>query len=173
MKESLSSLIKSLRSSKRTILLIAITAVVTITISAIISIWLSKTINFYVPSLGNIKTIGVEAYWDENLENKTEVIDWGTTWPGSSKNFTLYIRSISNTETTLLLNTTNWKPSNISEYMNLSWSYNGTTLYPSETIQVTLTLTASSSSNFLLYLITNDVKEFSFDIIISASERAS
>jgi len=54
--------------------------------------------------------------------------------------------------------------------MNLSWNYNGTILHPGETIQVILALTAPSSSTFLLYLITNDVKEFSLDIIISTSE---
>lgn len=167
------SLIKSLQSSKRTISLVIIIAVITIAVSAVISILLSNIINIHVPSLGTIKALGVEAYWDQTLENKTETINWGTIWPGSSKNFTLYIQSISNTETTLLLNTTNWKPTNISQYMNLSWNYNGTILYPGETIQVTLTLIASSSSNFLLYLITNDVKEFSFDIIISVSERVS
>jgi hypothetical protein len=40
-----------------------------------------------------------------------------------------------------------------------------------ETIQVTLTLTTSSSDAFLLYLITNDVKEFGFDVIITALEQ--
>ena len=123
------------------------------------------------PKPRTIKTLGVEAYWDKNLENKTETINWGTIWPISSKNFTLYLRSISNTETTLLLNSTNWNPANISEYMNLSWNYNGTILHPSETIQVTLTLTTSSSNTFLLYLITNDVTDFNFDINISASEQ--
>jgi len=78
MKGALSSPIEFLRSSKRAILLIIITAVITLTISAVISIWLSRTITLHVPSLGTIKTIGVEVYWDENLEHKTETIKWGT-----------------------------------------------------------------------------------------------
>ena len=171
MRNKFHSFIAFLLSSKKTVLLILVVVVITISISAITSIWLSRTINLHVPSLGTIKTLGVEAYWDENLENKTETINWGTIWPGSSKNFTFYLRSISNTETTLLLNSTNWNPANISEYMNLSWNYNGTILHPSETIQVTLTLTTSSSNTFLLYLITNDVTDFNFDINISASEQ--
>lgn len=171
MKNTLISLLEFLRSSKRTILVITITAVSTIAISAIASAWLAKTIKLYVPSLGIIKTLGVEAYWDKNLQNQTEAINWGTIWPGSSKNFTFYLQSISNTETTLHLNTTNWNPANISEYMTLSWNYNDTILHPNETIQVTLVLTTSSSNTFLHYLITNDVKEFNFDIIISTSEQ--
>jgi len=170
MKDTFISFIEFLRSSKTTILFIIITAVITIAISAIISLWLSSINNIYVPSLGTIKTLGVEAYWDKNLENKTETINWGTIWPGSSKNFTLYLRSISNTETTLLLNATNWNPANISNYMNLTWSYDGTPLNPGEVIQLTLTLSASPSDSFIQYLIANDVKDFSFDIVIVASE---
>jgi len=171
MKVVFNSLVKFLRSSKRTILVIILTAVITIAISVITSIWLSRTTNFNVPSLGTIRTLGVEAYWDKNLENEIKRIKWGTIWPGSLKSFTLYLRSMSNTETTLLLNTTNWNPTNISEYMNLSWNYNRAILHLGETIQVTLTLTTSSSNEFIFYLINNDVKEFSFDIIISTSEQ--
>jgi hypothetical protein len=54
--------------------------------------------------------------------------------------------------------------------MNLSWNYNGTIIHLGEIIQVTLTLTASSSHAFLIYLITSDVKQFSFDIIINTLE---
>jgi len=167
----LSLLIEFLRSSKRTILLILLVAVITIALSTTISILSERITTLKVPSLGTLKTLGVEAYWDKSLENKTETVNWGIISPGASKNFTLYVLSVSTTETTLNLNTTNWNPTNISEYMNLSWNYNGTILPRGGTIQVTLTLTAPSSNTFLLYLITNDVKEFSFDIIISTSEQ--
>jgi hypothetical protein len=130
---------------------------------------LSRINNLSVPSLGTIKTIGVEVCWDPNCENKTETIDWGTVWPGSSKNVTFYIRSVSNFEATLNLNTTNWNPANISDYISLSWSYNRTPLKPGEIIQVTLTLSASSSDSFIRYLIANDVKDFNFDIVIAVT----
>ena len=42
--------------------------------------------------------------------------------------------------------------------------------YTREIVGALLCLTASSSNTFLLYLITNDVKEFGFTIIISTSE---
>jgi len=160
-------------SSKNKILLITITAVITLIISSIIALWLSKVTKLNIPSLGTIRTLGVEAYWDSDLTNKTQTINWGTIYPGSSQNVTLYIRSISNIETTLNLNTTNWNPTNLSNYMNLTWNYNGTTIHPSEIIQVTLTLSASSSFNFINYLITNNIKQFNFDIIISTSEYIS
>ena len=169
MRNKFHSFIAFLRSSKKTILLILIVAIASITITTTISILLSKIYHLNVPSLATIKTIGVEAYWDPNRENKTETIDWGTIWPGSSKNVTFYIRSVSNFEATLNLNATNWNPANISDYMNLSWDYNGTTIRPSEIIQVTLTLSASPSNSFIHYLIANDVKDFNFDIVIAAS----
>lgn len=181
MKDAFNSLIKFLRSSKKTVLLITITVVITLIIGSMISLWLSKVTKLSVPSLGTIKTLGVEAYWDPDLKNKTETIDWETIWPGTSKNVTLHIRSISNIETTLELRTANWTfrdsnnrtvagPSDSSPYINLTWNYNETTVRPSETVQVTLTLSVDYSSDSIEFLITKDVKEFSLDIIISTSE---
>lgn len=176
-----SSFMKFLLSSRRIILLIAVTVIITLIISSVISIWLSKVTNLSVPSLGTIKALGVEAFWDPNLENKTEAIDWGTIWLGTSKNVTLYIRSLSNVETTFKLRTANWTfrdstggivagPSNSSPFMNLTWNYNETIVRPGETVKVTLTLSIDSSPEIVEFLIVNDVKEFSFDILIRTSE---
>ena len=134
-----------------------------------------------VPSLGTITTLGVEAYWTPNSERETEAIHWGTIWPGTANHRTLYIRSISNIETTLELRTANWtfrdsnnrivaEPSDSSLYINLTWNYNKTIVRPSETVQVTLTLSFVHSSDFIEFLITHDVKKFSLDIIISTLE---
>lgn len=172
-KHALNSLIKFLRPLKKTVLLIAAVVAITILITTLPAIWLSRRTDLEVPSLGTIKTLGVEAYWDRNLENKTEAIHWGTVWVGSSQNISFFVRSISNYIAKLTLNTTTWNPANISDYMNLTWNYNGTPINPGEVIQVTLTLSASSSISFIRYLITNDVREFSFDIIICTSEYSS
>lgn len=181
MKKAFDSFDEFLRPSKRTVLLILVVAVITIVIGTLVSILLQRTTNLSVPSLGTIKTLGVEAYWDRNCENETKEVKWDTIWLGSSQNVTFYLRSISNIETTLNLKAMNWSfynrdkivvlpPANISQCMNLSWNYNETTIHSSEIIQVTLTLSASSSDSFISYLITNDVREFSLDIIITTSE---
>lgn len=159
-----------LRFSKREILAITITVIITLVISSIVSLWLSKVANLNIPSMGTIKTLGVKAYWDKDLKNVTKYIDWATIWPGSSQNVTLYVLSVSNIETTLHLNATNWHPTDLSDYMSLSWDYNGTKIQPSEVIQVTVTLSASSSPSFIFYLIDNDMKQFSFDIIMATQE---
>jgi len=166
----LNSLFALLRQHKKTLLLILIVSTATILISSAISIWLSNFHNLTLPTIGTIKTIGVEAYWDPNCENKTETIDWDTVWPGSTKNVTLYIRSVSNVKTALHLNTSNITPSNISEYLNLSWNYDGTPLNPDGIIPVTLFLSASSDKSFSRYLIANNVTDFSIDIHVVAYE---
>ncbi|MCK4825887.1 hypothetical protein KA005_59615 [bacterium] len=156
--------------SKKNMLLVLTVAAITLLLSSGLSVWLSKTTELEIPSRAIIKTIGVEAYWDENLENKTEEINWDIIWVGTSKNVTLYLRSVSNIETVLKLNTTNWNPTNISNNMNLSWDYNGTLINHGEVIRVTMTLSALPSVHFKEYIISYNIKEFSFDIIIHASE---
>jgi len=134
----------------------------------------------FIGSKGNMRFLGVEAYWDQGLSNRTETIDWGMVFAGSSRNVTLYIRSISTIETTFELRTANWTlrdsdnrivigPSQTSPYMNLTWDYNGKTVYPNEVIQVTLTLSSSSSLDFINIIINNGVKGFDFDIIIGVN----
>lgn len=176
--EAFDSFTKFLRSSRKTILLTIIAVAITLIISLLISIWLSQVTDLGVPSFGTIKTLGVEVYWDENLENETREVYWGTIYPGDSTDVgPLYIRSISNLETTLHLNTSNWmfldSDNNIvaqpDSYMNLTWDHDEAPVQPDEIVQVTLTLSASSSSDFIYYLVANDVTNFSFDIVIYTS----
>ena len=168
--EIFNSLFALLYRHKKTLLLILLVSTATILISSAVSIWLSNFHNLTLPTIGTIKTIGVEVYWDSNLQNKTEIIDWNTVWPGTTKNATLYIRNVSNVKTTLHLNTSNIDPANISEYLNLSWNYDGSPLNPNETIQVTLFLSASDDILFISYIIANELTAFNLDIQIAAYE---
>ena len=164
------SLFDFLGRHKKTLLLIFVVSTSTLLISSAISIWLSDFHNLTVPTVGTIKTIGVEAYWDQDTENKTETINWDTMWPGLTKNFTLYIRSVSNVKTVLHMNITNVTPSPVSEYLNVTWNYNGAILNPDEVIEVTLFLSASNDVSFTQYLITNKVTDFNFEIHFVAHE---
>lgn len=181
MKNPFKSFTAYLHPSKKTLLLILIVATATIILSTAISIWLSKIYNLHVPSIGTVKTIGVKAYWDANLKNETKQIQWGTTYPGSSINVTLYVQSISNVETTLKLETANWTfqdpnnaiisgPNDSTPYINLTWNYNNATIKPGETVQVTLTLSIDNSFDFIRFLINNNVRNYSFDITIRTLE---
>ena len=177
----LDSLIKTLRHQKKTILLVAGVAAITLSFSIIIPILLDTTTHFNFPSVGTIRTIGVKAYYDPTFQNQTTQIQWGTTYPGSTTNATLYIKSTSNTQTTLHLQTGNWTflnstsaivsgPDNTTPYLNLTWNYNGTTISPSQAIPVTFTLSVTESQTFMQFLVDNNVTSFSFDITISATE---
>lgn len=167
---------------KKTVLLIIIVAAATLILSGVVSIILERQSNLSFPSIGNIHTIGVKAYWDQNLQNETKQIQWGTIYVGSSLNVTLYLQSTSNVETTLSLTTTNWTytdthnitvsgPSESTPYMNLTWNYDNQTLDPNQTIQVTLTLTTDNSADFVNFLINNSIRQFTMDITIQANEK--
>jgi len=75
MRTNFRDFIAFLNRSKRTLILIIIVALTSVAVTTTISILLSKTTNLTVPSLGTVKTIGVEVYWDQNRENKTEEIN--------------------------------------------------------------------------------------------------
>jgi len=110
---------------------------------------------------GTVKAVGVGVFWDSNCTNPVSFIDWGMVEPGSMNNVTVYVRNEGNVAAGISLASENWNPSNASDYLALSWNYDGQQLNPSEVVQVTLTLTISSS--------VQGITSFSFDIIISAS----
>jgi hypothetical protein len=159
----------------------------TITLTTAISIWLSRVNHLYIPSLGNIRTYGVEAYEGNitTIDGKQH-IDWGTTYPGTLTNRSFYVKSKSNVESVLIFEFLNWtfRDSNgnnvtgslssynikLSDAMNTKCDHNGTIISPNEEIYVTLTLWAYDDISFINYLIDEKVKEFSFDICIYASK---
>lgn len=118
-----------------------------------------------IPSIGTLKTVGVEAYWDPNGTAPVEEIDWGSCTPASIYNKTIYLKNSGTALCGLNLTTANWNPLNASNYIGLSWNYTGQTLQPNEIIPVELTLTISEN-------ITN-ITSFSFDIVITAYEVVS
>ena len=114
-----------------------------------------------VSNVGSVKAIGVGVYWDENCTSEVSSINWGMLEPGSSENVTVYIRNEGNSVASLSMDTSNWIPSNASDYITLSWDYGGVSITPGEVVQVTFTLSVSASIE--------GVTSFSFDIVIVGS----
>ncbi|MGB9923352.1 MAG: hypothetical protein ACPLEW_11130 [Pseudothermotoga sp.] len=110
---------------------------------------------------GTVKALGVGVYWDQNCTNEVTLIDWGMVEPGSINTVTVYVRNEGNTAANISMTTENWNPSNASNYLTLSWNYNGQQLNPSEVVQITLSLAVSSN--------VQGIENFSFDITISIS----
>jgi hypothetical protein len=176
----LHSFICFLKASYKTLVLVAIVAVISVATTSLVSIMLSHSDNeIYLPSLGTIKTIGVETYWDPNGENRRENLTWNEIeiqklgWDEvkvNPVNTTLYVKSVSNFRVTLNMSLTDWNPVEISDYLTISWDYNGTILNPGEIIPVTMTLSASSSDAFIDYLVENEITRFDVVIHIVASD---
>jgi len=117
--------------------------------------------NRSVSNTGSIKAVGVGVYSDQACTNPVSSLSWGVLNPGSSANKTVYIRNESNVVATLSKTTSNWNPSNASNYITLTWNYGGQTLNANQVISVLFTLSVASN----IAGITN----FSFDITITAT----
>jgi len=114
-----------------------------------------------VSNAGTVRTFGVGVYQDSDCINALNSFDWGTLEPGSSKNVTCYVRNELSSVSTLSMYTSNWSPSNASDYMSLSWDYGGQSIDVDEVVQVTFTLSVDASIE--------GITNFSFDITIAAN----
>ena len=119
---------------------------------------------------GRIEVEGVGVYSDLNCTTPVTYLDWGNLEPASTKNQTIFVRNEGNRPTSLFLATTDWNPANLSQYMHLTWNYKSQTIYTYETIQVTLTLTTSSSTEFDNYVTSNKIGYFDFSIVIGINQ---
>lgn len=160
LKKQVISLFSPLKNSRKTLLLMVVVAVLSIAITSLISVMLSSYANHHLPSLAVIKTIDVETYWDSQAQNKIDIIDWGEIEPGKSVNVTFYLKSVSNFDVTVDLVLTDWSPADITDYVSITWDYDDSVLEPGELIEVTMNLSASSSSDFVTYLVENEITNF-------------
>lgn len=113
---------------------------------------MSKTVT--IPTVGNVKTVGVDT--------DVDFIDWDMVDPNSSHTRLINVQATGNSNVTLSLSTANWTPPNASEFLTLTWNYTGSILQPSEWTPVELTLAVSAD--------VTGIDSFSFDILIIAEE---
>lgn len=140
-----------------TLLLVVYALALSMAIPVMSPVQVNKTIS----NTGSITAIGVGIYWNQEGTNRVTSIDWGTLEPDSNKNVTVYIKNEENPAVTLSLNTSNWNPSNTSDYVSLTWDYGGQLINTEEIVQVTLMLSVSADIE--------GITTFSFDITIIAS----
>lgn len=130
---------------------------------SVLIIGVANTFLFSTTTLSNIasiKTIGVSAWKDSNATIPLTFIDWGIVEPSQNKTLTYYLRNDANVPSILDLQTENWSPSYASDYIELSWNLNGTTLDVNEIVETRFTLSVSP------YI--ENITTFSFDITITA-----
>lgn len=145
----------SVQTKTKAILLTAV--VLAALLAAIIGIYYLKRIQ----SVGKIKTVQCEVYWDQAGTTPATLIDWGVLEPGQEASKVLFIRNKSNVKANLTLATEEWNPSAASNFIAVSWDYDGRLLNPEEIIAVTFYLNISQ------YI--TQIKEFSFNMVIIAS----
>ena len=97
-------------------------------------------------SNGAIKEItGIETYWDSKGTNKVSSIEWGSLEPGTQKTVTIFVRNLEKNQIILNYHTSNWMPSEITDYLTLKWDYNGQAIKFREIVQVIFTLVVSEN----------------------------
>lgn len=165
------ALLRFLRPSRKTILLIIVVALITLISSALIAIWLNHLYDIHLPTVGTIRLIGLEVYGG-NIQstNGNFTLDLGEIWMGTPKNASFLLRNKSNTVATLNLTLNNWIPEDLQPFMTISWNYTGEKIAPNEEIPISIDITSENSLEFIDYIVTNDVKSFSLNLTIQAVE---
>jgi hypothetical protein len=148
-------------SRKRTRAFIAIVTLMLLSGFMFIEVMSAVQTSLTIANSGTISTVGVGAYYDSACTNRISSIDWGLIAPGGQKSVSVYIRNEGITAITIAQSTSNWNPSTASSFLSLSWSYNGQTINPNASLQMTFTLKVSPS--------VNGVAGYSFDIVIVGS----
>ena len=111
-----------------------------------------------ISNVGTIKTVNVGAYKDSGCSVPLTYIDWGFVDPGSVVNRIAYIRNEANVPVFLNLTTQDWIPADASDFMNLTWNYDGTEIAVDGVVQVVFSLTVSPDIS--------GITSFSFNIVI-------
>ena len=104
--------------------------------------------------------IEIDVYGDSACTQVLSSVGWGEIEAGSSKTRVVYVKNSGDDGVSLSLLTENWDPSGASNYLQLSWDYDGGIIVSGEVRQITLVLSVSSSAGGL---------NFSFDIVIIGS----
>ena len=106
-------------------------------------------------------SIEIDIFGDSACTQPLSSVTWGVIEAGSSKTRDIYVKNNGDDGVSLSLLTENWNPSGASNYLQLSWDYDGGTIAPGEVRQITLVLSVSSSAS--------GIDGFSFDIVIIGS----
>lgn len=122
---------------------------------------LFERVTLNLPNVGTVKAIGVGVYWDISCGDLVSSIDWGFVEPGATENVTVYIRNEGSAPVALSLETENWSPSNASDYMSVTWDYEGEVIDVGGVVEVTLSLSVSDTIE--------GITNFGFDIVIIGS----
>ena len=141
---------------RKTLIAVAATIIAAVLVTAVVMYYVLR-----IRGHGVIKVVGIEAYADEACTKVCSEVDWGLIAPSEVKEVTIYLRNTGNAPVNLTMITENWSPMRASEFMTLSWDYDGTLVGVGGVHAVTLALSVDANIS--------DISEFSFDIVITAA----
>jgi hypothetical protein len=105
--------------------------------------------------------VNIDVYQDSGCNTILSEVVWGTIIAGGRSNAQMYVKNNGDVEVILSLASDNWSPVSASDYMSLSWDYDGQTLQPGEVVGITLSLDTSASCP--------EYSNFGFDIVVIGS----
>jgi len=105
--------------------------------------------------------IEIDVYGDAACTQVISSVGWGEIEAGSSKTRVVYVKNNGDDGVSLSLLTENWTPTGASNYLQLSWDYDGGTIVSGEVRQITLILSVS--------ITVSGIDGFNFDIVIIGS----
>jgi len=111
-----------------------------------------------IRNVGVIRAIGVDVYKDENLTEVLDAIDWGLISPRANKTFPAWVKNTGNDAQKLVMWTESWNPMNTSDWISLSWNYDGSWIPVNGSVPVVFTLSVNPHIT--------GIANFSFDIWI-------
>jgi len=114
-----------------------------------------------IPSSATVKAVGVGIYKDINFTVSVTQIDWGIVEPGQSKNLSAYIVNRSNVPIILTMTIENWNPANASNFITLTWNYDGSQIAVDGYVFVTFVLSVNQTIS--------GIEAFSFTIVVVGS----
>lgn len=109
---------------------------------------------------GKVKGIGIDLYEDESLLIPWEHQSWGLVEPNETYSKDFWAHNTGNSPVTLELLIDNWYPTNASDYLEVTWSYNNEVIEPDEALALTMYLSVDPSIE--------GIEDFSFDTTIIA-----
>ena len=117
---------------------------------------------FSISSAGMVTSVGIEVYADEQCTITVATINWGSLEPGEYVTRIVYVKSLSNVDTVLHLQTGDWNPPESSQHIDFAWDKEGYVLGPGEVAKATLMLQVSNQIE--------NITNFGFNIVIIAEQ---
>jgi hypothetical protein len=94
---------------------------------------------------GTIQALNLGVYSDSACTQTLSLVNWGALRPGTSANYTIYVKNTGNALETLNMTVTSWNPAAASSYMTLTWNQQNAQLAPGFSVPALLVLSVASN----------------------------